>query len=676
MKLKYFTIFPAFILLGGLASCNSNASPTSGKISPEQPSLVAPKVMTPESVESRATSSSEPSAESNVFFQKGSCPFQVPEGNTVECGFVIVPQDHTNPTGTTIQLSIAVFKNQSKDHPPDPLMLLCGGPGEKCLENAPNYAALLAPILLGRDFIVFDQRGVGLSEPALECPEVVQTAMDLLDEPEPVIALQTNFKSLMACHDRLMNQQYNLAAYNTSQNAADVNAIRIALGYDQVNLYGGSYGSLLAQAVMRDHPEGIRSVVLESVWPLEKSFIVDTTSTVPQAILHLLEACALDEPCNTAFPNLKEVLFEVIDRLDAQPVAITITNPQDGQKYPAILNGNAVLGNLKAALYQTQLIPVIPQAIYDVSNGDYALMIQLTSLKLMFLDAVSIGMQYSTICSDDLIGRSPQEVLKAMAEFPRQLVGSIKPEVWMKYSAFVTCENWLTEIVDPNIKKPLISDIPTLVLSGEYDPVTPPGFGRLVASYLTNSQFYMLPGTGHIGESTQACALRLTAAFLDDPMADLDSSCITDMPNLVFSVPTPTTDIVLEAYTDQPRGFSGLVPAGWQEIAPANLARGNSLLDPAYFVLEAAPISAAELFAGVTGQLGANPGMEPIQSTKLGSFTWDFYTFECQGNPVDLALSEANGKAYFVLLISPIDEHQLLFEQIFLPAIEAMTPLE
>jgi hypothetical protein len=148
------------------------------------------------------------------------------------------------------------------------------------------------------------------------------------------------------------------------------------------------------------------------------------------------------------------------------------------------------------------------------------------------------------------------------------------------------------------------------------------------------------------------------------------------MPNLVFSVPTPTRDIVLEAYTDQQRGFSGLVPAGWQEIAPANLARGNSLLDPAYFVLEAAPISAAELFAGVTGQLGADPGLEPIQSTKLGSFTWDFYTFECQGNPVDLALAESGNKAYFILLISPTDEHQLLFEQIFLPAVEAMASLE
>ena len=123
------------------------------------------------------------------------------------------------------------------------------------------------------------------SEPALECPEFMQALLDLLDERDPDIALRTQFDAWMACRDRLVSEGHNLSAYNTTQNAADVNSIRIALGYDQVNLYGGSYGSLLAQAAMRDYPAGIRSVVLTSVLPLEKSLFVEGSTTIAKAIM-------------------------------------------------------------------------------------------------------------------------------------------------------------------------------------------------------------------------------------------------------------------------------------------------------------------------------------------------------------------------------------------------------
>jgi hypothetical protein len=145
------------------------------------------------------------------------------------------------------------------------------------------------------------------------------------------------------------------------------------------------------------------------------------------------------------------------------------------------------------------------------------------------------------------------------------------------------------------------------------------------------------------------------------------------MSGLVFRL--PMTDVVLEPFTDEERGFRGLVPSGWQERAPANLIRGSSATDPAYFVLEAQPGSAAELFGGLTAQLGLDPGLEPATSAGIGSLTWDLYTFEIQGYPADLALAEDGEKAYFVFLISPLDEHEALYEQLFLPAVEAMTAL-
>ncbi|MFQ5857465.1 MAG: alpha/beta hydrolase [Anaerolineae bacterium] len=661
-------LLSAMVLTLLLASCGQPAaSPTPTEVAPEPTSTTEP---TPE-----PTATIEPTRQAVATFEEGPCPFDVPEDAPVVCGFVVVPEDHSNPNGPTIRLALAVLKDQSEEHQPDPVILLAGGPGEKTVANAPALAPALAPIHPNRDLIVFDQRGVGLSEPALECPEFLEALFDLLDEADPDAAARARFDALMACRDRLVSEGYNLSAYNTVQNAADVNAIRIALGYDQVNLYGGSYGSLLAQAVMRDYPQGIRSVVINSVLPLDKSFFVEASTTTANAILHLLDACAADEACNGAYPNLQEVLFEVIDQLNAEPVPITVTNPLDGQSYHAVLTGDAVVGNLVTFLYLTQIIPVLPQAIYNVHNGDYELMTQLSSTRLTLLDLTSRGMMLSVLCTDDLIGRTPEDLLNVMAALPRQLVGSGDPEVIVEYGIFGICENWPVEQADPSVKAPLVSDIPTLALEGEFDPVTPPEYGQLVAGHLSNSYFFEFPGVGH-DVLSNGCARITAGAFVNDPTKAPEAGCVAAMPGLVFDVPGEAPEVALQPFTDEERGFSGLVPAGWTELAPANLARGSSALDPTYFVLEAAPGTSAELFGDLAGQLGLEPGLEPVATAEVGNFTWGFYTFELQGNSTDVALAEDAKKAYFVLLISAPDEHDALYDQLFLPAVEALASME
>jgi len=424
MRKKLLLSVMALTLL--LTSCGQPAAtPTPTEVAPEPTATVEP---TPE-----PTATIEPTPEPVATFEEASCPFDVPEGAPVECGFVAVPEDHNDPAGPTIRIAVAVLKDQSDEYQPDPVMFLTGGPGEKTVHNAPLLAQVFAPIHPNRDLIVFDQRGAGLSEPALECPEFVQGLLDLLDEADPDVVVQGQFDALMACRERLVSEGYSLSAYNTVQNAADVNAIRIALGYDQVNLYGGSYGSLLAQATMRDHPEGIRSVAINSVLPLEKSLFVEGSTTTANAVMRLLDACAADKACNSAYPDLQEVLFEVIDRLNAEPIPITVTNPLDGQSYDALLTGDAVLGNLVSVLYQTPLIPSLPQAIYDVYNSDYGLMTQLSSIRLALLDLTSRGMTYSVLCTDDLIGRTPEDLLNVRAALPRQLVGSTDLEFIIEY---------------------------------------------------------------------------------------------------------------------------------------------------------------------------------------------------------------------------------------------------
>ena len=149
-----------------------------------------------------------------------------------------------------------------------PVILLTGGPGEKTMQNGGQIASLLAHTHPQRDLIIFDQRGVGLSEPALECPDWVQAQYDILDEADSDTALRLPYEALMACRERLTEEGVNLSAFTTTQSAADVDAIRRALGYEELNLLGGSYGSFLAQAVARDFPETVRSMVINSVWPM------------------------------------------------------------------------------------------------------------------------------------------------------------------------------------------------------------------------------------------------------------------------------------------------------------------------------------------------------------------------------------------------------------------------
>jgi hypothetical protein len=264
-----------------------------------------------------------------------------------------------------------------------------------------------------------------------------------------------------------------------------------------------------------------------------------------------------------------------------------------------------------------------------------------------------------------------------MAALPRQLVGSTDPELAIEYGMFGICENWPVEEADPWVKEPLVSDIPTLVLSGEFDPVTPPEYGQLVASYLSNSYFFELPGIGHDILGASECARSITGDFIADPTQPPDASCIAQMKGIAFDLPREAEEIVLEPVTWEDSGISGLVPAGWSdELLPRNYRRGLTALDPTTLVQDAVPMTADELFDLLTMQLGLDPELESVASVESDSLVWDLYSFEYQSYRADLALAEGGGKAYFVLFITPPDERDALYETVFLPVVDALAPLK
>ncbi|MFN2188789.1 MAG: alpha/beta fold hydrolase, partial [Candidatus Promineifilaceae bacterium] len=645
---------------------------------PSEPSSIPPTAISgPASTVVESTAATyEP------IFEEGECPFTLPpdeiEGETIVCGSVVVPEERSGGAEPTIRLAVVIFKAQSPNPQPDPVILLSGGPGEKTVKSALDVSQVLASFRDERDLIIFDQRGVGLSEPALECPEQLEVMFDLLDELDSALAMQEQFDAVMRCRDRLVAEGVNLSAYNTTENAADVDDIRKALGYEQMNLYGGSYGSLLAQAVMRDHPESVRSVVLGAVLPADKSFFVHVPSTTVRASLDLLQACAEDSACNEAYPDLQQTLFDTIDRLNADPVPIEITNPLDGQSYNAWLTGDSVYGNLLLFLYITDILPVLPQAIHDVANEDYALMTQLSSTSLLLFDTLSRGMEYSVFCAEDLIGVTPEEFLEQRLEVPRQLAGIEDPEDTIEYGFFGICENWPVDEADPVVKEPVVSDIPTILLEGEFDPVTPLQYAEEVAQYLSSSYVYEFPGVGHNVLIASSCARHIADQFMDNPSAEPDSSCINAMPGVVFDLPQPDRqELTLAPFTSDSLGMDFMAPSDWERAAIGTFIRGQNSLDATALVIDVLPMSHDDFLELITSRFGLDEAPKLSSELETDGLVWSLYAVEVQGIGVDIATSELDdGSTLMVMLQSAVDERESLMNSVFLPAVESIAPVE
>ncbi|MCO5194345.1 MAG: alpha/beta hydrolase [Anaerolineae bacterium] len=680
MNIRTMLIICAFTLL--LAACGqeevtptATTAPTLAETATESPPTVEPTATQPQptATPTEIPVTFEPS------FTESACPFALPpdevEGETIICGYVTVPEDRANDDDATIRLAIAVFKATGANAQPDPVILLAGGPGEKTVANAQNVALILQSFRDERDLIIFDQRGVGLSEPALECPEFTDAILATTAELDTTAVARTIFDGTMMCRDRLVAEGHNLSAFNSAENAADVDAIRQALGYELLNLYGGSYGSVLAQTIMRDYPEGVRSVIIGAILPVEASFFVDVPTNIVNATLHLLDRCASDEACNAAYPDLEQTLYDTIEQLNTEPVPITITDPLTGDSYDTWLTGDAVFDNLVTFLYITDIIPVLPQAISDVANGDYELMTQLSSTKLALLDAISRGMLFSVFCAEDLIGVTPADYLETREQIPPQLAGNTDPEDFIEYDFFGICANWPADEADLSVKEPVVSDLPTLILQGEFDPVTPLIYAETVAEHLDNSYLYEFPTVGHNVLLANDCARQIADAFLDNPTSEPDTSCIARIPTLAFDLPqVDSAEIELEPVTDNASGLSSVGPVGWDRPVPGTFVRGENALDATALIIEKQNMSSADLVSLLQSRLNIEQALEPVGQRETDSFTWTLYAEEVQGIAVDFAVADiGEADVLLILLQGSPEERDILLEAVFYPAIDHLT---
>lgn len=448
-------------------------------------------------------------------------------GVMAQCGELLVYEDRAAAAGRQIALNIAVVPATGSSNvvEDDPLFLLAGGPGQAAVETFPLALSVFADVNRNRDIVLVDQRGTGESN-GLNCEVLEDETLpaDLPDEQQ--IALLDQCRVDLA-------ERADLSLYTTDDFVADLDDVRAALDYDTINLYGASYGTRAALTYMRRFPERVRSVVLDSVAGPELVLFLQMPQDGQRALDLLFDRCAADADCNEAFPNSRAEYEAVLAQL-ATPQPVTVADPLSNKPLEFQLDRDFLSQLVFNSLYSAEFQGLLPLLVHHAhETGDYAPLI-VQGLAISSSAGLYPGLLYAVACSEDapLIDPAEAESIRAGTSF-----GDFA-------TRFQTiCANWPRAEIAADFRDPLQSDIPTLLLSGGADPVTPPEYAAQVAAGLSNSRHIVVPGFGH-GVVGVGCMPSLVAEFVraTDPAA-LDAACLDVLqppPFFVsFAGPTP-----------------------------------------------------------------------------------------------------------------------------------------
>ncbi len=462
-------------------------------------------------------------------FEEAECQFEVPEGYQPRCGYLIVPENRSQPAGRTIRLGVAIFASTAPDPAPDPVIHLIGGPGSSALNNAlPILRTGGAAILERRDYILFDQRGTRFSEPFLFCQAYDEYLWDAREQKlSPAEYYSGALPSLESCLEDWRSQSIDLSAYNTAENAADVNDLRLVLGYDAVNLYGPSYGARLALEVMRTFPEGVRSVIIDSVFPPQANLDLEIGEIGLNSLRQVFEQCAANSTCAGKYGDLESKLFSAIAQLEAEPVQVEIYGPYRESPYLVYLDGDLFIDAIYGALYSMANIADIPHMIDAAYQGSYAELAETVGGAIGAPG--STGLMWSDLCREEI----PFEI----GIEPSTGTGDV-PAIWWEHFtpqyAYDVCALWNIPPADAVQSQAVVSDIPTLIFAGRFDPVTPPIYAQMAAGTLSNGYYFEFPNLSHGVMRSNACALQMGLAFLDDPLHAPDAACMIALEDVEF----------------------------------------------------------------------------------------------------------------------------------------------
>ncbi|NOK81694.1 MAG: hypothetical protein GFH27_549289n360 [Chloroflexi bacterium AL-W] len=612
-------------------------------------------------------------------FETWTCPdFLATIDIRVDCGRLIVPENRADPDQQNISIAVAIVRTGGANASPDPVVYLNGGPGAPTIGVLPAVLSEWQGFLQNRDLILFDQRGTGFSIPSLTCaPE--ESAITLPDNPTPDQINRVQADAWIACAERLESEGVDLHGYSSAESAADINALRQVLGYEQFNIIGGSYGSRLALTTMRDQPETIRSITLEANYPLEVNFGTDFVENADRALNLLFNDCAADTACNQVYPHLKETFKQLSQRLASTPITVTVTDPASGQPVPVVINQSLFVGVVVDALYSVDLIPAMPRLIYDTHHGRYELLARLIQPSGSS-GGFNNGQFWAVQCNEDYPFTTPQEYVDKRQTNPLSR-SFIESNPKFNEAALEICPAY-RDTPPPAIEnQPVVSAIPALLLNGEYDPITPPSYAQKINDKLTNSFYYEVPGFGHVVTSSidSSCPNSIIAQFLNTPNTTPDTTCITEL-DVTFSV--ENGPIVLEPYTDPIFVLNGVRPQGWRNVGFGYQLRSGFGID-GQFLQQSVPAAnggATTALQSASNFAGLETPPPPIGQRQANGLIWKIYSVT-QKTPFGLqtynfAITErSDGHAYLIIVSGFTRELSSLFHDIFFPAIDALQAL-
>ncbi|MFT4257386.1 MAG: alpha/beta hydrolase [Pseudoxanthomonas sp.] len=426
-----------------------------------------------------------------------------------QCTTFEVPENRAEPNGRKIALNIAWLPPDNEGNAaPDPVFFLAGGPGQSAVETYPGLDPVFAEVRKRRHVVLVDQRGTGKSN-LLACD-----AADGDEDTTPE-AMQAAAAECV----QTLSKKADLRFYTTTDAIADLDDVRKAIGAAQVNLVGVSYGTRVAQQYAMRHPQSTRSIVLDSVVPNTLGLGNIFARNLDDALALQFAVCTKAPACKDRLGDPRAELDSLLAKLRAQPATVKYRDATTGEAAEGVLRAETVAGLVRMYAYMPLAGALLPKLIHEANAGRYENLMALTQMmRGQMKDAMAMGMQMSVICSED------GDSMVKRAEDAGTVLGDAMPE-----SMAAMCKAWPKGEVPADFHRALATDVPALVLEGEFDPVTPPRYGEEVAKSLPNGRLFVLRGQGHnvIGAG---CMPKLFAQFVEKTDARaLDGKCLDQL---------------------------------------------------------------------------------------------------------------------------------------------------
>ncbi len=444
----------------------------------------------------------------------------------VVCGTYQVFEDRAARKGRLITLKVVVFPATGPEREPDPFVYIPGGPGSSATEDAPGIAQAFAAIRTRRDMVFIDQRGTGGSHP-LDC-KLFNPA-----DPQSYLGYFFPLEDVRKCRQEL-EPKANLKLYTTPIAMDDLDEVRAALGYERLNLFGGSYGTRAALVYLKRHPKSVRTVILQGVAPTNQFMPRDFAAVNERALQGIIAECAGDEACHKAFPNLREETKAVLERLLKGPIEVAIGLPNSATAKVS-LSRDLAAEAVRYMLYQPRAASRVPLVIHLAAQGNFAPLAESALLYRQQIVATgSNGLYLSITCAEDLPWIKPGEGERLSAN---TFLGDYRLRQQRE-----ACALWPRATISKDYSEPTKADAPVLILTGEWDPVTPPAHGDAVAKHLSSSVHIVVPHGAHGlgGLQGSDCIVRVMAAFVErGTTKDLDTSCVKNVKRNGFALTLP-----------------------------------------------------------------------------------------------------------------------------------------